>query len=73
MWVQTFSAAVGLAAVAIWCAPYLEEADFAIKAYSEIKMACTMIGAHGCERAKGVLVCPVLFAISDVRLGMAVE
>ena len=56
VWVQTFSAAVSVAALAIWCAPFVEEEGFALKGYQEIKMACNMIGAHGCERAKGVLV-----------------
>lgn len=55
-WVQTFSASVSLAALAIWGGPFLGE-DFVKRAYDEMRGGCEMIRAHGCQRAQGVLVC----------------
>lgn len=54
-WVQTFSAAVSLAALAIWCGPHMEE-GFVKRAYEEMRGGCDMIREHGCSRAQGVLV-----------------
>lgn len=54
-WVQTFSAAVSLAALAIWCGPYMDE-GFVRGAYEQMRGGCEMIRKHGCTKAQGVLV-----------------
>ncbi|WRT68127.1 uncharacterized protein IL334_005102 [Kwoniella shivajii] len=54
VWVQTFSAAVSMAALAIWCGPHVES-TFVNSAYQELSEACDMIGENGSKRSLGVL------------------
>nr|XP_019013097.1 uncharacterized protein I206_02594 [Kwoniella pini CBS 10737]OCF51878.1 hypothetical protein I206_02594 [Kwoniella pini CBS 10737] len=63
VWVQTFSAAVSMAALAIWCGPHLES-TFVGSAYQELSEACDMIGENGSKRSLGVLsLLPILKAL----------
>ncbi|WVW85067.1 hypothetical protein I302_107103 [Kwoniella bestiolae CBS 10118] len=63
VWVQTFSAAVSMAALAIWCGPHLES-TFIGSAYQELSEACDMIGENGSKRSLGVLsLLPILKAL----------
>ncbi len=55
VWVQAFSAAVSVAAIAIWCGPHLD-AGFIGTAYNELAEACDMIKENGSTRSLGVLV-----------------
>ncbi|KAK4686463.1 hypothetical protein P7C73_g3669, partial [Tremellales sp. Uapishka_1] len=54
VWIQTFSAAVSVAALAIWCGPNLES-SFIDSAYKELTAACEMIKENGSKRSMGVL------------------
>jgi hypothetical protein len=56
-WVQAFSAAVSMAALAIWCGPRMEP-SFTTSVYSELVTACDMIRENGSKRSLGVLVGP---------------
>lgn len=67
VWVQTFSAAVSMAALAIWCGPHLE-ANFIKSAYDELSVACDMIRENGSKRSQGVLsLLPVLQSLVHNR------
>ncbi|WVQ73524.1 hypothetical protein IAR50_003098 [Cryptococcus sp. DSM 104548] len=54
VWVQTFSAAVSMTALGIWCGPYMEE-GFLENVNNKLTEACDMIGENGSPRSKGVL------------------
>ncbi|WWC88327.1 uncharacterized protein L201_003236 [Kwoniella dendrophila CBS 6074] len=63
VWVQTFSAAVSIAALAIWCGPHVES-TFIGSAYQELSEACDMIGENGSARSLGILsLLPILKAL----------
>ncbi|KAK8858908.1 hypothetical protein IAR55_003139 [Kwoniella newhampshirensis] len=67
VWVQTFSAAVSMAALAIWCGPHLE-ATFVGSVYQELSEACDMISENGSRRSLGVLsLLPVLKSLVSNR------
>ncbi|WVQ96589.1 hypothetical protein IAU59_003694 [Kwoniella sp. CBS 9459] len=67
VWVQTFSAAVSMAALAIWCGPHLEN-TFVNSAYQELSEACDMIGENGSTRSLGVLsLLPILKVLVSNR------
>ncbi|OCF44315.1 hypothetical protein I317_01760 [Kwoniella heveanensis CBS 569] len=67
VWVQTFSAAVSMAALAIWCGPHLES-TFVSSAYQELSEACDMIGENGSTRSLGVLsLLPILKVLVSNR------
>ncbi|WVR06651.1 hypothetical protein IAU60_003683 [Kwoniella sp. DSM 27419] len=67
VWVQTFSAAVSMAALAIWCGPHLEN-TFVNSAYQELSEACDMIGENGSKRSLGVLtLLPILKTLVSNR------
>ncbi|KAL7420726.1 hypothetical protein Q5752_004677 [Cryptotrichosporon argae] len=53
IWVQLFSAAVSMAALAIWCGPHLEP-TFVGSVFAELCEACTMIDQNGSERSRHV-------------------
>ena len=55
VWVQTFSAAVSMAALAIWCGPHLEP-NFTASAYRELSEACEMLRENSSKRSQGVRV-----------------
>lgn len=67
VWVQTFSAAVSMAALAIWCGPHLES-TFIESAFHELCEACSMINDNGSQRSMGVLVCPPLIGRRTISL-----
>ncbi|WWD18802.1 hypothetical protein CI109_103257 [Kwoniella shandongensis] len=67
VWVQTFSAAVSMAALAIWCGPHLE-ATFVGSVYQELSEACDMISENGSKRSLGVLsLLPILKSLVSNR------
>ncbi|WVF69093.1 hypothetical protein IAT40_003867 [Kwoniella sp. CBS 6097] len=67
VWVQTFSAAVSMAALAIWCGPHLEN-TFVSSSYQELSEACDMIGENGSTRSLGVLsLLPILKVLVSNR------
>jgi hypothetical protein len=53
--VQTFSAAVSIAAITVWCGPHLE-AKFIGLAYAELGQACDAIAENAWKRGLGVVV-----------------
>ncbi|ODO00034.1 hypothetical protein I350_06657 [Cryptococcus amylolentus CBS 6273] len=54
VWVQTFSAAVSMTALGIWCGPYMEQ-GFLEDVSNKLTEACNMIGENGSPRSQGVL------------------
>lgn len=55
-WVQTFSAAVSMAALAIWCGTQMGP-EFVASAYQELCEACDMIRENRSARSRNVEVC----------------
>ncbi|WVN90760.1 uncharacterized protein L203_106003 [Cryptococcus depauperatus CBS 7841] len=67
VWVQTFSAAVSMAGLAIWCGPFLEK-GFVDSVYNELSGACDMISENGSKRSQGVLsLLPILKSLVSGR------
>lgn len=52
-WVQVFSAAVSIAALAVWCSPYMEQ-SFLTQAYRDLEDVCQLITDGGSDRARGL-------------------
>lgn len=67
VWVQTFSAAVSIAALAIWCFPHVDSSSLQ-NAFEQLSEACKMIESSDSKRSLGVLdLMPILRTLVITR------